>query len=304
MNACDAVREILPAYTDGELSQDRRAPLERHLEGCPACRDELTVLNRDERLLRAVIGRRVPANPTINARVWAVVDRDRRTVRPDRRASIPENRPSTGRSGIFRLPVFRIWGFAGAVAVAVLFVALFIRQPGMGPTDMRIAGIAGNPFWKPAKSGDWLPLKEGLILRAGDSIRTDLNARVLSEWKDGSKARLENGGESSVLYLFPGVELKSGRLAVAVRKRQSREAPFTVRSIQATVQVMGTKFTVEVPKGGGYTAVMVYQGRVHLFNDKGSMTVTEYTRSVVLRGRAPSAPAPFSPLLDKGMWNL
>jgi anti-sigma factor RsiW len=45
--------EWLPAYHDGELSAGRRQQVERHLETCPACRDELQAIVELSALLKA-----------------------------------------------------------------------------------------------------------------------------------------------------------------------------------------------------------------------------------------------------------
>jgi ferric-dicitrate binding protein FerR (iron transport regulator) len=103
--------------------------------------------------------------------------------------------------------------------------------------------------------------------------------------------------------MFPGVELKQGRLSAKVTKRQSKEMPFTVRTAQATAQVMGTKFRVEAPSGQHRTTVEVVEGTVYLFNPKGSVTVRDWSRSEVAQGQAPLAPQVVSPL-KRSMWDL
>lgn len=49
--AVDPVREWLGAYHDGELTAERRAWVEAHLDGCAACREELAGLRALSRLL-------------------------------------------------------------------------------------------------------------------------------------------------------------------------------------------------------------------------------------------------------------
>lgn len=38
---CDEIEIKVSAYADGELSAEEQQSVERHLEGCPACREEL-----------------------------------------------------------------------------------------------------------------------------------------------------------------------------------------------------------------------------------------------------------------------
>ncbi len=42
--SCDLIRDLLPAYVEGDCSQDTRAAVEEHLaqcEGCRACRERM-----------------------------------------------------------------------------------------------------------------------------------------------------------------------------------------------------------------------------------------------------------------------
>ena len=48
---CGRVRNELAAFVYGELAPDARGTLERHLESCGACRDELAALRDTQRLL-------------------------------------------------------------------------------------------------------------------------------------------------------------------------------------------------------------------------------------------------------------
>jgi ferric-dicitrate binding protein FerR (iron transport regulator) len=303
MNSCNPVRELLPAYIDHELTDEQRGPVESHLSGCSDCRAEVEALRKDERLLRSTIGSRLTVGNRINEGVWAAIEAEDRA-----KAAAQPARPATpARSGGFRVrfpSLARTWGFAGGMAaLAILLMAVFLRHPALGPMDTQIASLTGTPLWKSADGAEWLPLKIGMVLHSGDSVKTDAGAKVTSEWKDGTRALLGPGGEGSVLHMFPGIELKQGRITAKVTKRQSKEMPFTVRTAQATAQVMGTKFRVDAQPSQQKTAVEVLEGAVYLFNPKGSVTVREWSRSEVAQGQAPTTPQGISPL-KKSLWDL
>ena len=38
---CNIIRDLLPLYEDGAVSEDTAQLVREHLEGCPACREEL-----------------------------------------------------------------------------------------------------------------------------------------------------------------------------------------------------------------------------------------------------------------------
>jgi anti-sigma factor RsiW len=49
---CDEARELLGALADGELAETERRVLERHIAGCPDCREELAALQTQTSQLR------------------------------------------------------------------------------------------------------------------------------------------------------------------------------------------------------------------------------------------------------------
>jgi hypothetical protein len=66
MNDCDAIREWLSAYLDGEITPRRREAIEAHLAGCDACRRELASLRGVSACLQAWPA--PEANPELSAR--------------------------------------------------------------------------------------------------------------------------------------------------------------------------------------------------------------------------------------------
>lgn len=80
MTECNNVRQFLHPYIDGELDGDERVEMDVHLDGCPQCRDEVTVYAG----MRATIRRHAeaPAMPEgleqrVRARIEAEDNRER-----------------------------------------------------------------------------------------------------------------------------------------------------------------------------------------------------------------------------------
>lgn len=56
----DRIGRQLSAYLDRELTPEEARAVERHLEGCPACQEELEALRQTRALLRALPARPLP----------------------------------------------------------------------------------------------------------------------------------------------------------------------------------------------------------------------------------------------------
>ncbi|MGH7447472.1 MAG: zf-HC2 domain-containing protein [Longimicrobiales bacterium] len=65
---CEAIRDLLPSLTRGEMLPHEAAPAELHLEGCAECRAQRAIV----RLLQTTIA---PVPPGLESRVIAVVHR-------------------------------------------------------------------------------------------------------------------------------------------------------------------------------------------------------------------------------------
>jgi anti-sigma factor RsiW len=123
--AFDPVVEWLGAYQDGALSDERRAWVEEHLRGCPACRQELDALSALSNLLQA--------EPAMTSRLSATEAARVITGRLPRAHGIERTAASLGRlARMAPLALFGVWAFIQAVLT--LSGALFLAEqffPGM-----------------------------------------------------------------------------------------------------------------------------------------------------------------------------
>lgn len=110
-DGCREWRESLGAYALGHLSEDERAGIAAHLDGCPSCRAELEQLSAVVRPMSLADPARFEAAPSpppsLAGRVAAAIGAERRVERRRRRV----------RFG---------FAFSGAAAVAAAIVVLFI----------------------------------------------------------------------------------------------------------------------------------------------------------------------------------
>ncbi len=310
MNDCSGTREFLPAYFDNELDDARRRSLERHLAVCESCRTEVAGYRRDHALLQATVGRPVEVSPHLTQ---AVLERIRReSIQPSspRRGFIQSvqerfSRGAASPGSVARRAGFAPgpWAYAGvALAVGLFLLTMRFYSPALGPTDARVASVQGGAFTHTEASVAWVPLKPGAILRAGDSVKTQDMATLVAEWRDGSRIEFDAKGEGKTLHLLPGVELRQGRIRAKVNRQVSKESPFTIRTPQATAQVLGTEFMVEAQPKARRTALLVARGVVHFFNRGGSVMAREWTRTEAVGEKSPTLPATVSPLAPDSMW--
>ncbi len=66
MNACEAVRELISAELDGELTAAERQVLQLHLAGCAACRAEQDALRRVKQALAALPAPALPRDLVVD----------------------------------------------------------------------------------------------------------------------------------------------------------------------------------------------------------------------------------------------
>jgi hypothetical protein len=96
---CAQAREHLPELIDDRLPDGMAAGIRKHLEECPACRNELETLALTLRSLDAVPEARPSQN--LRAGVLASIEAERRALRADRRR--PAAQPLRHLSGIWRI---------------------------------------------------------------------------------------------------------------------------------------------------------------------------------------------------------
>lgn len=102
---CALIQRWLPAYPDGDLPSFWRARIESHLQGCPACREELAGLGEVVRTIKAA------ASPDPEPAFWENFNRELHL-------KLAQSTPAPQPSRFSKMPYYLV----GAPALAVLFL--------------------------------------------------------------------------------------------------------------------------------------------------------------------------------------
>jgi hypothetical protein len=192
---CREWRESLGAYALGHLSNDERAGLEAHLEGCPECRVEVGSLQRVAMLLPHADPERFGPAPQppkdLGDRILATVGSERRERRRHQRRL---------RFG------FAFGGAAAALAVAVLALVVFAGGSSEGEPQQHVkftslpAGVEIGAMLEPHAYGTEIHMyvsgvRSGTLcqvfLRAADGSRYPAGS-FRYRWGDDSDAILSS----------------------------------------------------------------------------------------------------------------
>ena len=169
----DSFEHLLGPYVLGELTDAEQRELERHLEECPSCRDDLDDVRRAHAVLRAEAD-----GPPPELKEWVLA----------RARNEPRQRATGGRTAGGR----RLWLPAVAAALVIAVLGLGLLRTASDPSD----GLALTATDAAPQAGGELRGE-----RVGDNLRIELEAWGLPEAGRGEYYEMwyakEGGGRIS-----------------------------------------------------------------------------------------------------------
>lgn len=148
------------------------------------------------------------------------------------------------------------------IVAVISLLFLIISLVGLGfAQEKRIAKIIdfnGKVKIKPSAEEKWIPLEVGRELGEGDALKVGANSLVLLNLDgNGEIATVEVTENSQVLISqlirdnetgkeVTLLDLAIGKLLIEVKKLESKESKFEVKTPTSIVDIRGAKFTVEV----------------------------------------------------------
>jgi len=259
MKPCDDLKD----YLLGGLDDVDRDAFEAHLEGCPACRDEVAAWGRVDDAVNSWSGSRaVPETSPFVANRLVQVAREGRKPVIRRRA---------------RSPLTLAAASAFAAAAAIVLVSQLTGEDGAIPASPQpmveptLVHTEGGEIRLDQQTGEAaLTVEgEGRLLAAIDDDRI-----AVSSHSEARLSRLEQGGLR--------IELERGMVAVEAAEREPG-SPMVVQAGSYRVEVVGTRFSV-LRASGDAIEVAVSDGKVRVIDPDGSSRFVERGRSLTLGG--------------------
>ncbi len=263
--------DLLQQYLDGRLSPEQTTALEARLKTEPVLAEQLLALAQEEATLREWAQARWVAAAT--QRAWIHRRVARSVPRADRR------RPRW----LVRLVL--LTGVAAATAWFT-FTWLVPGSPPAQATTLAQLTEAQGKVRLVMPDGNVRDARGGEALRAGQEVRTSgEGSQAAIRYADGTRlelspdtvVRLEGGSEAGVgksLYLQAG-------LVEANVTRQPEDRPLVLRTPQAIIRVLGTRFSSAASVEA--TRVELEKGRVQVTRmDDGQSVIIEEGRFAVV----------------------
>ena len=209
--------------------------------------------------------------------------------------------------------------FKTAVLFTATFVGIFALFTTLGAVT-QVAGVSGSSspsgplvsnctvttvsgtFWTKTTSDVWQEGSDGMVLEAGNLIKTDAQSKVVLTFFEGSTITLESNAEIKIEqlskitagYYTILIQQILGRTWSLVSKITDIRSRYEIHTPSAAAMVRGTSFIVDVDSAGS-THVGVSEGVVAVEAQGNEVSVPAGYESTVSSGTDPSAPSQMDP---------
>lgn len=320
MKSCKETRLHLARRATEKLLPTEEAMLERHLNGCSACREQAAAIDAftgGMGELRKVIFR---PSQSARQRFLAGLRRQRQetkvglqqTDRPSRCISVRRRASSRAGSRRASRQVGVSYYAAALAAAAVLALTVSLVWHGRNRSEVRqrpgtdgagqhvavvknsenvlalVAGVGGRPVL--LRAGRRLPLLDGGGLHAGDVLRTGENGHAVISYLDGSSVVVNRNSEVELDEFEGGkrLSLERGEIYAEIA-RQPRGLPMVLNPGRVDqVRVVGTAF--ELTRQEAVARLLMMEGQVAFGPPAEAIEVQGGQISQVEGSRSPSAP--------------
>lgn len=175
------------------------------------------------------------------------------------------------------------------------------------PTPVEVLHVQNEAQARLARTGQSIPLKVGLRLRAGDEIHTGSDSNVTLQFADGSLLLIEANSRLvlDAISIYGGtgmvdtrMRLQHGRLNNRVTSEQVPGMRYEIETPAATSTVRGTEYRISAASDPPVSRPEVLDGRVRVKGEAKTVVVRRGFGTVTRLGAAPAVPTPLLPPPD------
>ena len=179
--------------------------------------------------------------------------------------------------------------FLTAVITVVLFLAYVSKTYAATTCKLEVARVVsmqGTIEIRRTQEAVWQQASMDVALCAGDMIRARLHSRAALRLNNDSMLRLDQ--KTSITFPALQVEKSASLLDLfegAIHIITRTPKPFKIRTPFVNASVEGTEFFVGLKENS--TEVIVYEGKVSVSNELGSLLLSDHEAAITLKGEAP-----------------
>lgn len=154
-----------------------------------------------------------------------------------------------------------------------------------------VTSITGTLTVLPYGTEEWVEAKKGMFLYEGDQLKTHPNSLAGITFANGIELKI-NENSTFTIQITEEREMKNAidlLIGEIFSKIMIEGVKFEMHTPVAVAAVRGTEFNTNV-RGNKIATFLVYKGTVEVWNELGSVTLTQAKRTVVQPNQAPQPP--------------
>jgi len=187
--------------------------------------------------------------------------------------------------------VFLLWFLAFCFVFYTFFIVPLVRAQEKTNVAAIVTSISGTLEVLPYETEKWVEAKKGMFLYEGDQLKTGSNSQAAITFANGIELKI-NESSTFAIQITEEKEMKNAidlLIGEIFSKIMIEGVKFEMHTPVAVAAVRGTEFNTNVKKSG-LTTILVYKGIVEVWNELGSVTLTEAKKTVVQPNQAPQPP--------------
>ncbi len=164
-----------------------------------------------------------------------------------------------------------------------------------------LSSVEGEVLVNPGRNESWTAGNEGMILKAGDKLKTAANGKAIVTFFDGTVFEIENSTEVSLDEIESAAKVNIIKITQEVGETFSRvtrlvdaASRYEIITPAGVAAVRGTKMFVQVASDGATTVYNV-EGTVQATAQGQTIDVPAGSNSLIEMNQPPAAPQPGSP---------